>query len=117
MPGRRYANGPTLTPLEGGLDADTVLSADSFQVGLAAAGACVAGVDAVLLTPGERQRPDAGVPVQRELDTYVAMQKRLEKEMLVPYVTPIGGGYFFAVPGVRDAHDYYASGLLRGLRR
>jgi deferrochelatase/peroxidase EfeB len=34
--------------------------------------------------------------------------------MLVPFVTPIGGGYFFAVPGVRNAQDYYASGLLGG---
>src|SRR5687768_16110558 len=32
----------------GRIDADTVCSPDSFQVGLAAAGACVAAVDAVL---------------------------------------------------------------------
>jgi acetoin utilization deacetylase AcuC-like enzyme len=32
----------------GRIDADTVVSADSFKVGLAAAGACVAAVDAVL---------------------------------------------------------------------
>jgi acetoin utilization deacetylase AcuC-like enzyme len=32
----------------GHIDADTVVSADSFKVGLAAAGACVAAVDAVL---------------------------------------------------------------------
>jgi deferrochelatase/peroxidase EfeB len=68
-------------------------------------------------SPGQGAQPDLGHTFccfQRELNTYVAMQTRLEKEMLVPYVTPIGGGYFFAVPGVRDAHDYYASGLLRG---
>jgi acetoin utilization deacetylase AcuC-like enzyme len=35
----------------GRLDADTVVSPDSFQVGLAAAGACVAAVDAVLKGP------------------------------------------------------------------
>jgi deferrochelatase/peroxidase EfeB len=29
-------------------------------------------------------------------------------------ITPTGGGYCFAVPGVRNAHDYYASGLLAG---
>jgi deferrochelatase/peroxidase EfeB len=43
------------------------------------------------------------------------MQTRLENERLARYITPIGGGYFFALPGVRDARDYYASGLLRGL--
>ncbi|MFF1745260.1 Dyp-type peroxidase [Streptomyces mirabilis] len=54
----------------------------------------------------------AFVCFQRELKTYIAMQTRLEDETLVPYITPKGGGYFFALPGVRDEKDYYARGLL-----
>jgi deferrochelatase/peroxidase EfeB len=71
-------------------------------------------------SPDEGGNPNMGHTFccfQQRLDTYVAMQTRLENEMLARYITPIGGGYFFAVPGVRDARDYYASGLLRGPKR
>jgi deferrochelatase/peroxidase EfeB len=42
---------------------------------------------------------------------FAVIQNRLNSEPMTDYVTPIGGGYFFAPPGARGATDYVGSGL------
>jgi deferrochelatase/peroxidase EfeB len=46
--------------------------------------------------------------IQRQFAT---IQTRLQEEEMVDYITPVGGGYFFAPPGARGPGDWVGSGL------
>jgi len=43
---------------------------------------------------------------------FIAVQEKLNGEPLEEYIKPIGGGYFFVLPGIRDARDFVGRSLL-----
>ena len=43
---------------------------------------------------------------------FATIQARLADELMLDYITAVGGGYFFVPPGVRGAGDWVGSGLL-----
>ncbi|HEY1688648.1 MAG TPA: Dyp-type peroxidase [Solirubrobacteraceae bacterium] len=46
--------------------------------------------------------------IARQFET---VQKRLLEEPMIDYITPFGGGYYFAPPGSRHSGDWVGSGL------
>jgi deferrochelatase/peroxidase EfeB len=44
---------------------------------------------------------------------FIAVQNRLNGEPLEEYIKPIGGGYFFTLPGMTDERDYVGRSLLQ----
>ncbi len=42
---------------------------------------------------------------------FATIQQRLISEPMIDYITPVGGGYFFAPPGARGGADWVGSGL------
>ncbi len=44
---------------------------------------------------------------------FIAVQTRLDGEPLEEYINPVGGGYFFTLPGAMDERDFLGRTMLR----
>jgi len=47
---------------------------------------------------------------------FLTVQRRLDGEPLEEYIKPIGGGFFFTLPGVRDERDWIGRSLIQASR-
>ncbi len=47
---------------------------------------------------------------------FVAVQERLNGEPLEEYIKPVGGGYFYVLPGVREPGHYLGQSLIAAVR-
>ena len=47
---------------------------------------------------------------------FVTVQRKLNGEPLEEYIKPVGGGFFYTLPGIRDASDYLGSSLIAAAR-
>lgn len=53
------------------------------------------------------------IAYQNDLEQgFITVQRRLDGEPLEEYIKPVGGGFFFTLPGVVDEHDFLGRGLL-----
>ncbi len=47
---------------------------------------------------------------------FIAVQRRLDGEPLEEYIKPVGGGFFYVLPGIRDASDCLGRSLIEAAR-
>lgn len=61
---------------------------------------------------GQLDQGLAFVSFQRRMAQFLRTQERLAGEPLEEYIVPVGGGFFFALPGVEDDDGVLGEGLL-----